>query len=227
MSGLQALGDSFTCGEGVGVQVPLEGTWAALLAGGLGLEHRSLAVAGSRVRDVLDEQLPLADIAVVSTLLVGLNDAARGGFDPAAVRRRLLDAVTHLAALSGAVVVGRLHDPSRVLWLPYPMARALRRRVALVNEAVDEAADIPRVTVVDLGGVPELQHPSGWAVDRVHPSAAGHQGLARAAAARLGHDLPAPAAVPAAPGLARRAVWGLRHGGPYLAAQLVRTRRDA
>ncbi|MDX6217238.1 MAG: hypothetical protein QOG99_2822, partial [Frankiales bacterium] len=36
MSGLLALGDSFTCGEGVGVRVPLASTWAGVLATALG-----------------------------------------------------------------------------------------------------------------------------------------------------------------------------------------------
>jgi len=218
---LQALGDSFTCGEGVGVQVPLSGTWAALLAESLGLEHVSHAVAGSRVRDVVGRQLPHAREAEVSTLLVGLNDVARGGFDGPAVRAGLLGCVGLLVGLSDAVVLGRLHDPSRLMWVPSPLRQALRRRLAIVNEAVDEAATFPRVRVVDLAGVPELQHPAGWAVDRVHPSAAGHRALARAASAELGRVLPASVPLPDAPGLVRRAVWGARHGAPYLAAQLI------
>lgn len=224
MNRLQALGDSFTCGAGVGVQVPLASTWAAVLAENLGLAHRSYAVAGSRVRDVLAAQLPQSDVAEVSTLLVGLNDVARGGFDGAAVRAGILETVAQLGEVSGAVVVGRLHDPTRMLWMPVPLRRLVRRRRDLVNAAVDEAGAFPRVRVVDLEAVPELQHPAGWAVDRVHPSAAGHLALARAAAAELGADQPEPVPLPSAPGVVRRAVWSARHGAPYLASQLL-TRR--
>lgn len=218
---LQALGDSFTCGEGVGVQVPLAATWAALLADALGLEHVSLAAAGARVRDVVASQLPRAQEAEVSTLLVGLNDAARGGFDGPAVHAGLLSCVGRLVELSGRVVLGRLHDPSHVLWLPPPLGARLRRRVAVVNAAVDEAAAFPRVRIVDLAAVPELQGPAGWAVDRVHPSAAGHQALARVAAEALGHDVLPPVPLPAAPGVLQRTAWGARHGVPYLAGQLI------
>ena len=221
MSRLQALGDSFTCGEGVGVQVPLSLTWAAQLAEALGLTHVSYAVAGARVRDVVTGQLPSIEPAEVSTVLVGLNDIARGGFDLAVVRAGLLASVARLAEVSGTVVVGRLHDPSRVLWMPPPLRQLVRRRLAQVNAVVDEAAVLPRVTVVDLAAVPELQQPAGWAVDRVHPSAAGHRALGRAAAAELGHELPAAVELPAAPGLVRRVAWGARHGAPYLAGQLI------
>jgi lysophospholipase L1-like esterase len=218
---LQALGDSFTCGEGVGVQVPLASTWAALLAEMLGLSHQSYAVPGARVRDVVSAQLPQTDVAQVSTLLVGLNDIARTGFDAAAVRAVFLETAAQLAELSDTVVIGRLHDPSRVLWMPIPLRRLIRRRLEHVNAAIDEAAAFPGVTAVDLAAVPELQHPGGWAVDRVHPSAAGHLALARAAAAELGHDPVEPVELPGPPGLVRRAVWTARYGGPYLAGQVI------
>ncbi|MCW2674471.1 MAG: lipolytic protein family [Frankiales bacterium] len=221
MSRLQAFGDSFTCGEGVGVQVPLTLTWAAQLAEALGLAHVSHAVAGARVRDVVNRQLPSAEVAEVSTLLVGLNDLARGGFDIAAVRAGLLASVARLGELSGTVVLGRLHDPAKVLWMPLPLRQLVGRRLAQVNAVVDEATEFPRVTVVDLAAVPALQQPAGWAVDRVHPSAGGHRALARAAAAELGHELPEALELPAAPGLVRRAVWGARHGAPYLAGQVI------
>ena len=218
MTGLQALGDSFTCGDGVGVQVPLTATWAALLADGLGLRHRSLAVAGARVRDVVQVQLPQATEAEVSTLLVGLNDVARGGFDIEAVRDGLSVSVDRLHELSDHVVLGRLHDPSQVLWMPLPLRRLVRRRQQQVNALVDEVSG---VTVVDLAAVPELQVPAGWAVDRVHPSAGGHRALARAAAAALGRDILDAVELPKPPSLTQRAVWSARHGAPYLAGQVI------
>lgn len=217
---LQSLGDSFSCGEGVGVRVPLERTWAGLLAGAEGLEHRSLAAPGARVRDVLATQLPAARPAALSTLLVGLNDVARTGFDAGAVASGLQRVVHGLVACSDRVVVGRLQDPSRVLWMPPLLADRARRRVSVVNAAVDEVAVLPRVQVLDLGSLPGLRRSGAWAVDRVHPSPAGHAVIAAGAAGLLGRA-PTVVPVPRGPGLLARAHWSARHGGPYLLGQLV------
>jgi len=223
-----ALGDSFTCGEGVGVRVDPAATWVALLAGALP-EGRllRLAVPGARVADVRTRQLPLLpDRVDVATLLVGLNDVARSGFAPATVRADLLAVVAVLASRADAVLVGRLHDAAGLLPLPRPVDRAARQRIALVNAAVDEAAGRPGVRVLDLGRVPVLASPGGWSVDRIHPGPAGHRGMAAAAAEALraagrqhvgavGEE-----AVPRGPSCGARGWWALRHGLPYAAGHL-------
>lgn len=220
MSHLQALGDSITCGEGVGVRVELRDTWSARLAEALGLGHTSLASPGRRVRDVVADQLPLACPAPVSTLLVGLNDVARPGYDLARITAGLERLVDRLTALSPTVVLGRLHDPSRVMRMPLPLAVLARRRVSAINAVVDRLASYDGVVLLDLEKVPELRRRDGWAVDRVHPSVTGQAGIARAAAAALGVELP-EVPVARAPGTVARGVWCARHGAPYLAGQLI------
>lgn len=220
MTVLQSLGDSFSCGEGVGVRVPVEQTWAGRLAAALDRPHLPLATAGARVCDVVDGQLPHARAAAVTTLLVGLNDVARTGFDARQVRSGMHRCVQALSGCSDRIVLGRLQDPSRMLWLPAPLRGLARSRVAAVNATVDELADWPRVAVLDLEAVPQLRRPGAWAVDRVHPSRAGHAALAAAAAALLGVTV-APVPLPRAPGLLARAHWTARHGAPYVAGQLL------
>jgi len=183
MTVVAALGDSLTCGEGVGVRVVPTITWVGLLAGALpnGRLVR-LARAGARARDVRLRQLPeLPDQVDVVTLLVGLNGVARAGFDAAAVRADLLAVVAALRTLDAEVLLARLHDPVALLPLPPRVAGAARVRVAAVNAAVDVAASWPGVRVLDLALVSALSQPGGWSVDRVHPSAAGHHGIAAAA----------------------------------------------
>jgi lysophospholipase L1-like esterase len=221
-----ALGDSFTCGEGVGVRVDPAATWVALLADALPGGHLlRLAVPGARVAEVRARQLPLVAGRVdVATLVVGLNDVARPGFDAATVGADLLAVVAGLRGRGAHVVLGRLHDPAALLPLPARVARAVRQRVAAVNAVVDAAATEPAVSVLDLGRVPALAEPGGWAVDRIHPSQAGHRGIAVAAVRELGSGevhRPVPltaAAVP--PGPSRRACgwWAVRHGLPYAAS---------
>ena len=81
MTVVVALGDSLTCGEGVGVRVRPEDTWVALLARALPAGRLvRLAVPGARVADVRCGQLPLVpggvDVATLRTLL-GRGVAAR------------------------------------------------------------------------------------------------------------------------------------------------------
>ena len=222
------LGDSFTCGEGVGVRVDPEHTWVALLARALPAGRLvRLAVPGARVADVRSGQLPrVPGGADVATLLVGLNDVARSGFDPAAVGADLLHTVAALRSRADDVLLGRLHDAGALLPLPARVAQAARRRIEQVNAAVDEAAGWPGVRVLDLRSVPALGQPGGWSVDRIHPSPAGHRGMAAAALEALRGAGRRPATpigevvVPRGSSRHARGWWAVRHGLPYAAGHL-------
>lgn len=228
-----ALGDSLSCGEGVGLRVPLEGTWPALLAEAVpGGRLLPLAVAGARTRDVRERQLPAAIAAQphLATLLVGLNDVSRAGWDAGRVDADLRATTRALRRTGATVLLGRLHDPGRHLPLPERVRDRVRRRVAAVNAAVDRAAAEARrgdggdVHVLDLAAVPALLVRRAWAVDRLHPGEAAHALVAAAAArvlstAGLPVGVPAPQPLPArAPGAVRATWWASRHGGPWLAA---------
>ncbi|MFP5218255.1 MAG: SGNH/GDSL hydrolase family protein [Actinomycetes bacterium] len=228
-----SLGDSTSCGEGVGLSVPLDATWPSLLAAALpGATLLPLAVAGSKVNDVRTVQLPAAVAAEphLATLLVGLNDVARGGFRPEAFEHHLRHVVRALRRTGATVLLGRLHDPCRHLPLPRGLRLQAAERVAAVNTAVDRAAAEPGargvVHVLDLDAVPELRRREAWAVDRLHPNAAAHAAVARAAAALLrgvGLEVGTPIACPLparAPGRASLAWWTTRHGLPWLAAHV-------
>lgn len=228
MTVVVALGDSFTCGEGVGVRVDAEATWVGLLASALpGGRLVRLAVPGARTSDVRTRQLPrLPGHVDVATLVIGLNDVVRSGFDAATVAADLRHVVSALQNRAGAVLLGRLHDPAVLLPLPSRIARATRLRIAVLNAVVDEASALPGVAVLDLGAVPALAQPGGWSVDRIHPSAAGHRGMAATSVDLLrasGRGFLVPlAASPVPPGPTRldRCGWMLRHGLPYAAGHL-------
>jgi lysophospholipase L1-like esterase len=224
MTTVVALGDSLTCGEGVGVQVPPEATWVALLAAAAPQGRLvRLAEPGARVRDVRIRQLPQVPDGTIVTLIAGLNDVARSGFDATGLRADLLWTLGCLTSHGAAVVLGRLHDPARMLPLPKVVAGVVRRRIETVNAAVDEASGWPAVHLLDLAEVAALAQPGGWSTDRIHPSRVGHQAIAAAAARALSqHDLrlnavlPEPR-VPAGPSTGASAWWALRHGVPYVA----------
>ncbi len=230
---LVSLGDSFSCGEGVGLRVDLPQTWVGLLAAALpDCRWTPLAVAGATVGDVRHGQLPaaLARRPDLATLLVGLNDVVRAGFDPAAVTVELHEVVDALLASGCPVLLVRLHDPGVMLPLPPLLTAGLRRglaaRVGVLQSAVDVLAGRAGVHVLDLADVPGLAASAAWAPDRIHPSSAGHRAIsvdACAALRRAGIDV-APLgpeeAAGAGPSALAQVRWLVGHGLPWTASHL-------
>lgn len=212
---LLALGDSTSCGEGVGVRVPHEQTWPVLLADQLGLDAHVAARPGARARDLL-AQVAGCPPGRLATVLVGCNDVIRPTGVP--LDHDLGAALDAVSSRVEQVVVMRLHDPTRLLPLAGPLRSVVVRRVCSVNAALDRVVrDRPGVVVVDLDRVVGLRHRSAWAVDRLHPSPHGHAVLATAVARALGAAVSPPPPPASAPGLVGEAVWLLRHGLPWVA----------
>ncbi len=213
---LVALGDSISCGQGVGVHVAPDSTWPVLLAAALGAAPVVLATPGARVRDVLTEQLrpALAVQPDIVTLLVGLNDVLWAG--SCAVGPELVEVLAPLRATT--VLVVRLHDPTELLPLPAAARAGVLRRVGQVNAAVDAAATAAGARVIDLAALPALRRRDAWAVDRLHPNPHGHALIAAAAGTALGlPGAPAGPAPGAPPARSAELAWVARHGLPYLA----------
>jgi lysophospholipase L1-like esterase len=183
------LGDSFT--QGVGDPVRCDGGrggrswawrgWAALLAEGL-REPRlhNLASSGAQTTDVERDQLPAAlqlrpDLASV---IVGVNDTLRAGFDPVRVSAAAAHTVGALRAAGAEVLTMRLPDPGRMLGLPGSLARPLARRAHEVNAIMDAVAARFGTLHYDAAGDPATHDPAMWAVDRLHPSERGHRLIA-------------------------------------------------
>lgn len=223
MTRLVALGDSFSCGEGVGVRVPISQAWSTVLARHAGLEPLPLARPGARVRDLREQQLPMTPDAPVATVLVGLNDVCRGAFDATRFADDYYELVEGLRKRVDVVVAARLHNPTQFLWVPKQLRRVVGARTDAINSAIDIVADgDSRVPVLDLGEVDALKLRSAWAADGVHPSMFGHTALASAAAETLresGRSVEAVVLSMRAKGTTKvgHAVWLARHGVPYLA----------
>lgn len=238
-----ALGDSITAGLGDGVSMGrdrcrnngsvLDGRgWAALLAGCLdptpGVRFTNLATTGATAADVRRSQLPVAlrlqpDLASV---IAGMNDLLRPGFDPLALRHELVWTVGRLRAAGVTVLTAKLHDPGRMLRLPGLLRRRLSERVDRLNAAVDAAAgDDPGVLVVDLSTHDEVYLPTTFDVDRVHPGPRGHRLLARAFAECLVAAGAPVVAMPVldtpstSPSRLDHAVWLAAVGVPWLAGR--------
>lgn len=231
---LAVLGDSTP----VGLGDPLPGGgwrgFGPLLRDALGaVTLVNPARTGARMACVRREQLPVALAAApqVAVLFAGMNDTLRSDFDPRALHA---DCAATVAALHGAgahVLLARFHDHGRVFRLPAPLHRALRRRIDALNDAIDAvAATAPaRTGVLALDLLPGCYERPAWAVDRLHPSEAGHRLLASGFATLLagaGFAVPRPVPLECAGGravsAADRAAWLVVKGTPWL----VRRGRD-
>ncbi len=134
---LVALGDSSITAPGV---EDLDNAWVRRIAISLSDEFHvelvSLAVGGSKARDVIAVQLEEAvrlepDIAILS---VGANDAIRAT-PPDRYRAEIQYIVSELHRTSGAIVVFGVGDLGSIPRLPPLLRRTLTRRAARFNSA--------------------------------------------------------------------------------------------
>lgn len=192
-SGLVALGDSITYGEG-GIVLGVDGrSWALWLAQTLDLPYTNYAGCGARVPDVLADQIGRVQRAYdVGLLFVGVNDVRDQGFDPAAYDRGLRRAAEALAPRCDRLLLATLP-----LDLGRPRAGA---KVGAANASIRAAATAVGATVVALDDLAGRR----WMLpDAVHPTALGQLEIADRAARALGAPLLPSARTP--PETARRA----------------------
>jgi hypothetical protein len=130
----------------------------------------------------------------IASVVVGVNDTLRAGFDPAVAAASLAHSVGALRAAGAQVLTMRLPDPGQMLGLPGAMARPLARRAHEVNAIMDGLAVRFGTLHYDAAGDAEVRDPRMWAVDRLHPSERGH----RLIACRF-HDLLAGAGLATGP----------------------------
>jgi lysophospholipase L1-like esterase len=181
MTTFAALGDSITLG--VGDPAPGGGWrgWAAFLAESLpGGRLVNLAGNGARVSDVERTQLPRAlelrpDVASV---VVGVNDILRAGFDPARIQSALAHVTGSLSAAGAVVLTMRLPDPGMMLGLPAALARPLGRRLHVINEVMDQVADEFGTVHFDVAADLATHDRRMWSADRLHPNERGHRYIA-------------------------------------------------
>lgn len=202
---LVALGDSTTVGIGDRVAGGWRG-FAPLLAAGLGADLHNLSFQGARMRCVREIQLPtaLARRPDAAVLVVGMNDTLRSDFDAESIKADLDEIVGRLTAAGTVVLTVRLHDHARVFRIPGPLARALRARIAEVNELTDEVVARHRIGCLDLDALPGAYDLPTWSVDRLHPSELGHRMLANGFAgllAEAGCLVPEPVSLTCAGGI--------------------------
>jgi lysophospholipase L1-like esterase len=191
-----ALGDSFT--EGLNDPDPerpgeFRG-WADRLAEhlaehlaaaspGTELEYANLAIRGRLMRQVIDEQVPIALTAQpdLVSLVAGGNDLMRPNADPDRLAGDLEGAVVRLRDAGADVLMATGVDTRQT-----PILRRTRGRIAVFNAHVWSIAARTGSAVLDQWGAQWLLDWRLWDTDRIHLTAEGHRRTALAAAAALG-----------------------------------------
>ncbi len=183
-----AVGDSQTEGLGDGDGTAGWRGWADRLAETIserepGLLYANLAVRGRLAAQVRAEQLApaLALRPDLVTVIAGMNDLMRPGFDAGAVVAELDAMFAAFTATGARVLTFTFPDIGRIA----PLARGLRPRVLDLNARIRAAADHRGVVVVDFFPHRVTTDPRMWSADRLHASPLGHAGIAAAAAHAL------------------------------------------
>ncbi|MGW6025011.1 SGNH/GDSL hydrolase family protein [Streptomyces sp. NPDC055099] len=223
-----AIGDSQTEGVGDGDEVHGYRGWADRLAeilaeGNPGFGYANLAVRGRLTARIKAEQLApaLALRPDLVTVMAGMNDLVRPGFDAARVAGDIEDMFTELTAAGARVATVTFPDLGRIS----PLARRALPRVLDLNARTRAAADRHGVVVLDTFPHRVTTDPRLWSTDRLHASPLGHARIAAGMADALGvpghQDWTRPLLPPAPPVSALRAVvaetsWFAGFMGPWL-----------
>lgn len=228
-----ALGDSQTEGLNDGDETSGYRGWADRLAALLAvaspeLLYANLAVRGKLAGEVRASQLKAA-LALepdLVTVMAGMNDLIRPGFDAGKVVAELEAMYAELAGSGARVVTFTFPDIAQIA----PLVRRLRPRVLDLNDRIRDAASRHGVLVVDTFPHAVTCDARMWSSDRIHAGPLGHELIARAVAEAIGlpgSDRswadPLPTLPPAASW--RRAAVELAWAGSFLGPWLLRRLR--
>jgi lysophospholipase L1-like esterase len=178
-----ALGDSSVFGVGDhGDAIPSVGAgWAGRLAHDLTAgSFVNVAKNGARARHITKHQLSAAhafrpDLALVC---IGTNDVLRGDFSPEEIKNSLITVIETLAENNAVIILLGLPDPISTAPGPLALRKILSVRVALINEIYIELSERENVILVPTWDSKIAHERRMWHVDRMHPSAIGHQLIA-------------------------------------------------
>jgi lysophospholipase L1-like esterase len=178
-----AMGDSSVFGVGDhGNVIPSVGFgWTGRIAHDLKAERFvNVAKNGARARHLPTNQLPavIAYRPHMVLICIGTNDVLRGDFSPEEIRTCLETICKSAVEIGSLVVMLGLPDPIRTAPGPMLLRRILSDRVIIINEILDQIASDGLGIVVPTWNSKIAHERRMWHVDRMHPSALGHQHIA-------------------------------------------------
>jgi lysophospholipase L1-like esterase len=153
-----------------------------------GLHYANLAVRGKSAGEIRATQLApaMAMRPDLATVVAGMNDLLRSGWDAKRVAGEVGEMVSGLRSVGATVITFTIPDVSRRMRL----GRTLTAKTAALNVEIQSIARETGAVLLDLAAYELADDPRMWAVDRIHGNPEGH---ARIAAA-LAHVLELPGA---------------------------------
>ena len=187
-----------------------------------GLQYANLAVRGRSAGEIARTQLARA-VAMrpdLATVVAGMNDLLRTGWDARRVAGQVGEMVGALRAGGATVVTFTIPDVSARMRL----GRTLTAKTAALNAELRQMAVRTGALLLDLDAYVLAQDPRMWAADRIHGNPEGHARIGAALAHLIG--LPGAETDPLAeilPPLRRRrrdrlvedVAWAWRYVGPW------------
>lgn len=202
--------------------------WTDRLAGLLAQEAQdagyefhfaNLAIRGSKLRKVIDTQLPHAlrmqpDLV---TVMAGSNDIMTNPSSLPLLRQNLRDGIEQLLAAGCDVVVANTINPIHLR-----LFKPMRQKAELFSTLIETVADEFDVPVLDVFGIREFENLGYWAEDMVHFSGQGHIRIANDAAEILGlkYRFVTPELMPVSRGLIETSRWVVRDVIPFFERKL-------
>ena len=182
---------------------------------------------GARSAEVLEEQLPkiLLHNPDLVAVVVGGNDLLRSNFNPQKFAENLRKTLLELVSRGCTIMLLELHDPTKIVPMPYLIGRICRRRVAAVNASTRALGKTFGAVLMETRSLQDIYAREKWHVDRMHPSKLGHQFIAAQYANLLthrGYEI-GEVKIDAVNNRSRRdsIIWMLKNGTPWFLKRSV------
>jgi lysophospholipase L1-like esterase len=226
---LAVIGDSAASGVGDSDADGNHFGWGYHLAQAFNepLIYINAARPGARSGEVLEEQLVKVSVhdPELVAVVVGGNDLLRSNFSPTVFESNLRETLIRLVSTGATIMLLELHDPTKIVPMPYLVGRICRRRVAAVNKATSKMAQDFGAIMLPTRSLENIYSRSKWHVDRMHPSKLGHQFIASEFAKMLrdrGFDVGDVAISPVNNRSRKDSIlWMLRNGTPWFAKRSI------
>ena len=132
---------------------------------------------GARFRHIVGNQLAGAISMRPNLVLLcaGTNDVLRGDFSPQEIAAAISTLVNKCNEIGALAVILGIPDPIKTAPGPLSLKKILHERVKIVNSTLNEICSTEGAIFISTWDLAMATDKTMWHIDRMHPSARGHQ----------------------------------------------------